>query len=344
MTTLRISKYGVRMVVGMSMAMPAALLGQHRHYLPATPKTVAWGYYWAGAKPVLTVASGDTVDVETLLTNVPDRLAAAGVPADEIQQSLRDVVAQVTDKGPGGHILTGPIFVQGAEPGDVLEVKILAIRYAIPYGYNGCGGFLPENCAAPRTRIIPLDTVAMVARLDSGIVIPLRPFFGSIGDAPPPDSGRVSSNPPGMHAGNLDNRSLVAGTSLFIPVHAPGALLEIGDGHAAQGDGEVDQTAIETSLLGRVQLIVHKDLHFTWPRGETPSALMTMGADRDLTTATRIATEQMIEMLMQVKGLSRMEAYRLASMAADLHIAELVDQNVGVYMTIPKSVLGVTHF
>lgn len=328
----------------MSALAPAVLAAQHRHYLPATPATVAWGYYWAGARPVLTVASGDTVDVETLLTNVPDRLAAAGVPAAEIQQSLKDVVAQVKDRGPGGHILTGPIFVQGAEPGDVLEVKILAIHYAIPYGYNGCGGFLPENCAGPRTRIIPLDTVAMVARLDSGIVIPLRPFFGSIGDAPSPDSGRVSSNPPGMHAGNLDNRSLVAGTSLFIPVHAPGALLEIGDGHAAQGDGEVDQTAIETSLLGRVQLIVHKDLHFAWPRGETPSELMTMGADRDLTTATRIATEQMIQMLMQVKGLSRMEAYRMASMAADLHIAELVDQNVGVYMTIPKSVLGVTHF
>jgi acetamidase/formamidase len=147
-----------------------------------------------------------------------------------------------------------------------------------------------------------------------------------------------------MHAGNLDNRSLVAGTSLFIPVHAKGALLEIGDGHGAQGDGEVDQTAIETSLLGRFQLVVHKDMHFTWPRGETPTELMTMGTDRDLTKATQIATQQMIEMLMQVKGLSRMEAYRMASMAADLHIAELVDQNVGVYMTIPKSVLGVTHF
>ncbi|HWZ29513.1 MAG TPA: acetamidase/formamidase family protein [Gemmatimonadales bacterium] len=305
---------------------------------------MAWGYYWAGAKPVLTVASGDTVDVETLLTSTPERLTAAGVPPNDVQQSLRDIVAQVTDKGPGGHILTGPIYVEGAEPGDVLEVRILAVHFAISYAYNGCGGFLPENCGTPRTRIIQLDTVGMVARLDSGMVIPLHPFFGSIGDAPDPDSGRVSSNPPGRHAGNLDNRSLVAGTSLFIPVHAKGALLEIGDGHAAQGDGEVDQTAIETSLLGRFQLVVRKDLHFSWPRGETPTDLMTMGTDRDLTTATQIATQQMIEMLMQLKGLSRMEAYRMASLAADLHIAELVDQNVGVYMTIPKSVLGVTHF
>ncbi|HKV70478.1 MAG TPA: acetamidase/formamidase family protein [Gemmatimonadales bacterium] len=341
---MRIAECGMRMVWGMSLGLPSALFAQHRHYLAATPKTVAWGYYSAAAKPVLTVASGDTVDVETLLTNVPDRLAAAGVPVDQIQQSLKDIVTQVTDKGPGGHILTGPIFVQGAEPGDVLEVRILAIHYAIGYGYNGCRGFVPENCTTPGTRIIPLDTAGNVARLDSGIVIPLHPFFGSIGDAPSPDSGRVSSNPPGVHAGNLDNRSLVAGTSLFIPVHASGALLEIGDGHAAQGDGEVDQTAIETSLLGRLQLIVHKDMHFTWPRGETPTELMTMGTDRDLTKATQIATQQMIEMLMQVKGLSRMDAYRMASMAADLHIAELVDQNVGVYMTIPKSVLGVTHF
>ncbi|HEX4632212.1 MAG TPA: acetamidase/formamidase family protein [Gemmatimonadales bacterium] len=334
----------MRIVSALSMLASAVASAQHRHYLAATPKTVAWGYYSAAAKPVLTVASGDTVDVETLLTNVPDRLAQAGVPADQIQQSLKNIVAQVTDKGPGGHILTGPIFVQGAEPGDVLEVKILLIHYAIGYGYNGCGGFLPENCATPRTRIIQLDTVANVARLDSGIVIPLHPFFGSIGDAPAQDSGRVSSNPPGVHAGNLDNRALVAGTSLFIPVHASGALLEIGDGHAAQGDGEVDQTAIETSLLGRFQLIVHKDMHFTWPRGETPTELMTMGTDRDLTKATQIATQQMIELLMQVKGLTRLEAYRMASMAADLHIAELVDQSVGVYMTIPKSVLGVTHF
>jgi acetamidase/formamidase len=311
----------------------------HVHHLAATPETVAYGYYSAAAKPALTVASGDIVEVETLLTNVPDRLAQAGVPQDKIQQSLKDIVAKVTDKGPGGHILTGPIAVEGAEPGDVLEVRIVAIHPAIDYGYNGCRGFMPENCAdSGRTRIIQLDTVRMIASLGDGITIPLHPFFGSMGDAPPPDSGRASSNPPGIHAGNMDNKYLVAGTTLYIPVHAPGALLEIGDGHVAQGDGEVDQTAIETSLVGRLQLIVRKDMKLTWPRAETPTQYISMGMDKDLTAATKIAVQQMVDFLSATRGLSTMEAYRLASIAADLHITELVDGNVGVHMMIPKAI------
>ena len=320
---------------------PGSLLAQSPrvHHLAATPETVAYGYYSAAAKPVLTIPSGDIVEVETLLTNVPDRLEQAGVPADQVQQSLKDIVAKVTDKGPGGHILTGPIAVEGAEPGDVLEVRILSIHPAIAYGYNGCRGFMPENCAdSGRTRIIQLDTVRMTASLGGGIVIPLHPFWGSMGDAPPPDSGRLSSNPPGTHAGNLDNKYLVAGTTLYIPVHTPGALFEIGDGHVAQGDGEVDQTAIETSLVGRVQLIVRKDMKLTWPRAETPTQFITMGMDKDLTQATKVAIQEMIAFLSSTRGLSTMEAYRLASIAADLHITELVDGNVGVHMMIPKAI------
>ena len=315
----------------------------HFHHLAATPETVAWGYYSAAAKPVLRVQSGDTVEVETLITNSPQGLERAGLPPNEVQQSLRDITSTVTDKGPGGHILTGPIYIEGAEPGDVLEVRILGISFPIAYAYNGCGGFLPENCGQPRrAQIIPLDTTRMLATVDSAFQIPMRPFFGSIGDAPPPDSGRLSSNPPGTHAGNMDNRSLTVGTTLYIPVHAPGALLEIGDGHAAQGDGEVDQTAIETSLTGRVQVIVRKDLHFAWPRAETPTELMTMGMDKDLTQATRVAVQQMIDLLGEQLGLSRERAYALASVAADLKIAELVDGNVCVYMTIPKTIAGRT--
>ncbi len=312
----------------------------HLHRLPATPQTVAYGYYSATAKPVLRVASGDTVEVETLITNTPAGLERAGLPPNEVQPALRAIVEQVTDKGPGGHILTGPIYVEGTDSGDVLEVRILSIRLAIPYAYNGCSGFLREMCeaGAQRTRIIRLDTVRMTATLDSGIVIPLRPFFGSIGVAPPPDSGRVSSNPPSIHAGNLDNKELVAGTTLFIPVHVRGALLEVGDGHAAQGDGEVDQTAIETSLVGRLQLIVRKDLHLDWPRAETPTHVITMGMDKDLVQATRIAIRQMVRFLMDTRGLSRTEAYRLASIAADLRITQLVDGNVGVHMMIPKRI------
>jgi acetamidase/formamidase len=308
------------------------------HHLPATPETVAWGYYSAAAKPALHVASGDVVEVETLLTNTPDRLEQAGLPPAEVQQSLRDIVTRVTDKGPGGHILTGPIYVDGAQPGDVLQVDILQVHPAIAYGYNGCRGFLPDNCGDPRTLIIRLDTARMVASLGSGVTIPLHPFFGSMGVAPPVDSGRLSSNPPGMHAGNLDNKELVAGTTLFIPVHVAGALFEIGDGHMAQGDGEVDQTAIETSLVGRVRLTVRKDLHLTWPRAETPTHYITMGMDRDLTQATRVAVQEMVAFLTSTRGWSTVEAYRLASIAADLHITQLVDGNVGVHMMLPKRI------
>jgi acetamidase/formamidase len=317
------------------------LAAQHFHRLPATPRTVAYGYYSAVATPVLHIASGDTVEVETLITNRPDRLEAAGVPPADVQQSLRDIVAQVTDRGPGGHILTGPIYVEGADSGDVLEVRILHIDLAIPYGYNGCAGFLRSNCDSTNTtRIIPLDRTRMVARFAPGLEIPLHPFFGSMGVAPPPDSGRVSSNPPGIHAGNMDNKELVAGTTLFIPVHTAGALFQVGDGHAAQGDGEVDQTAIETSLLGWLQLIVRKDLHFAWPRAETPTHFITMGMDKDLTTATRIAVQQAIEFVAVHLGWSRMEAYRLVSVACDVRVTELVDGNVGVHVMIPKSIVG----
>ncbi|MGH9201068.1 MAG: acetamidase/formamidase family protein, partial [Vicinamibacterales bacterium] len=244
-----------------AVAASAALMGQtpRTHRLEATPTTVAYGHYWSETKPVLTVASGDIIDVDTLLTSTPDRLEKAGVPPAEIQPSLRAIVEQVKDRGPGGHILTGPVFVTGAEPGDALEVRVLSIEMPIAYGYNGCAGFIRENCEPGRgPLILQLDRKAMTSTFAPGIVIPLRPFFGSMGVAPPPALGRVSSNPPGIHAGNLDNKELVAGATLWIPVHVPGALFEVGDGHVAQGDGEVDQTAIETSLRGRLQLTVRK--------------------------------------------------------------------------------------
>jgi acetamidase/formamidase len=313
------------------------------HSLPATPATVAYGHYWSATKPALTIASGDIIDVETLITSTPSRLEGAGVPPGEIQQSLRDIVAQVTDRGPGGHILTGPVFVQGADSGDVLEVKVLSIDLAIPYGYNGCSGFMRELCdrSRPTMRIIRLDAGRMVGHFETGIDVPLAPFFGSMGVAPPPSRGRVSSNPPDIHAGNLDNRELVAGTTLYIPVHVPGALFQVGDGHAAQGDGEVDQTAIETSLRGRLQLTVRRDMNLTWPRAETPTHWITMGMDTSLVQSTRIAIGEMVKLIGEKKGLTQTAAYQLASIAADLRITQLVDGNVGVHMMLAKALVGV---
>ncbi len=318
--------------------------GQTVHQLLATPSTVAYGYYWSEAKPALRIKSGDIVDVETMLTNTPTGLERLGVKLSDIPQALRDIVAQDTGslRGPGGHILTGPIYVDGADSGDVLEVRLLSIALPIDYAYNGCRGFVPELCGPPGARVstlIHLDRAHMTAEVAPGITVPLRPFFGSIGVAPAPSLGRVSSNPPSRHAGNLDNRELVAGTTLYIPVFVKGALLEIGDGHAAQGDGEVDQTAIETNLRGRVQLIVRKDMKLEWPRAETPTHWITMGTDTSLVVATKTAIREMVKLLQEKKSLTEVQAYQAASMAADLRITELVDGNVGVHMMIAKSYL-----
>jgi acetamidase/formamidase len=314
---------------------------QAKFTLKPTPTTVAWGYYDAKATPVLHVKSGDTVEIQTLITNSPKRLEAAGVPPEEVEQSLREIYDQVKEKGPGGHILTGPVHIEGAEIGDVLEVRILSAKLAIPYAYNAFGpgrGYLPDEYPYPKIKIIPLDEKRMIAKFAPGIEIPLRPFFGSMGVAPPETSGRLSSAPPWIQAGNLDNKDLVAGTTLYIPVHAPGALFEVGDGHAGQGDGEVDITALETSLIGTFQFVVRKDIHLRWPRAETPTHFITMGLNEDLNVCTTLALHEMIDFLMTEKHLSRDDAYMLSSVAADLHITELVDGNKGVHMMIPKSI------
>ena len=316
------------------------------HRLEATPATVAYGYYWAEAKPVLRIASGDIIDVDTLLTSTPTRLAQAKVPDEKIQASLKAVVEAFPNghpgRGPGGHILTGPVYVEGAEPGNVLEVRVLSIDLPIDYGYNGCSGYLSANCDRQAgTRIFQLDREKMTSEFAPGIVIPLKPFFGSMGVAPAPEIGRVSSNPPGRHAGNLDNKELVAGTTLYIPVFVPGALFKIGDGHAAQGDGEVNQTAIETSLRGRVQLIVRKDMTLTWPRAETATDYIAMATDPDLAVATKAAIQEMIDFLVASKGLTKHQAYQLTSIAGNVAITQLVDvPNLGVHVKMPKAIFA----
>jgi acetamidase/formamidase len=323
-----------------SLALTAQTTPQ-KYSLKATPKTVAWGYYDAAAAPVMHIHSGDTVEFETLITNSPTGLEKAGVPADQVQQNLRDIYKEVTNKGPGGHILNGPVYVEEAEPGDTLEVHIQKIDLAIPYAYNAFAptrGFLPEDFPYRKMKIIPLDRQRMVAKFAPGIEIPLHPFFGSMGVAPPESYGRVDSAPPGVHAGNMDNKELVAGSTLFLPVHARGALFEIGDGHAGQGNGEVDITALETSLVGTVQFIVRKGTNQKYPRAETPTHYISMGFHQELYEATRTAVREMIDFLVAEKHLSRDDAYMLTSVAGDVDITELVDGNKGVHVMLPKSI------
>ena len=329
-----------RLLPSTLLAATALLAAQYQ--LKVSPETLAWGYYWAGAKPVLMVRSGDVVTIQTVSGN-PQTLESAGLPADQIQPELRRLYAEVPPekRGPGGHLLTGPVAIEGAMPGDVLEVRIRTIRLDVPYAYNTAGrnGFLADLFPQGKTKIIPLDGKRMVGHFSPGIDLPLKPFFGSMGVAPP-DSAKVNSAPPGVHAGNLDNKELVAGTTLFIPVHAPGALFEVGDGHAGMGNGEVDITAMETSLTGVFQFVLHHDMHLNWPRAETPDYYITMGLDADLTKAARLCALETLDFLMAEKKLSRDDAYAFTSVAVDLAITQLVDGTKGVHAMIPKNLFG----
>jgi acetamidase/formamidase len=308
--------------------------------LPASPNTVVWGYYSAQAKPALTIHSGDRVRIHTVSTCSLEKMEAGGVPRTAIPQYDRDIHEHVKDKGPGGHILTGPVAIAEAEPGDVLEVDIEKIDIDVAYACNGFSpgrGFLPNDFPYARTKVIPLDRGRMLAEFAPGIAIPLHPFFGSMGVAPP-SAGKLSSGPPWMHAGNMDNKELTAGAILYIPVHARGALFEVGDGHAGQGNGEVDITALETWLTGTFRFTVHKNERLLWPRAETPTSYISMGFDEDLKTATELAVRNMIDFLVSEKHLSRDDAYALTSVAIDVDITQLVDGKVGVHAICPKDI------
>jgi acetamidase/formamidase len=323
----------------------APLVGQQAptHRLPLEPANVHWGYYAASVRPVLTIRSGDRVYVETMVAHGLWRLRRAGATEDRIPASMVAVENAVTDRGPGAHPMTGPIRVEGAEPGDVLEVRVLDIDYLTPYGVSGFlpgGGSLPDHFPYAGLRFFEFDVAGGTATMgDSGLRVPLRPFFGSIGVAPPEMRGRISSGPPGYHGGNFDNKELVAGTTLFLPVHVAGGLLSIGDGHAAQGDGEVSGTAIETSLTGTVEVVLHKGARLRWPRMETPTHYVSMGLDPDLDEAARIAVLEMVEFLVAERGLSREDAYVLCSVALDLRVTQIVDGTKGVHGMLAKSIL-----
>jgi acetamidase/formamidase len=307
--------------------------------LRATPQTVVIGYYSASAKPILTIHSGDRVEIETLSGSTA-QYQRLGVPASQIPPALAAIENEVKERGPGRHILTGPIYIEGAEPGDTLELHIEKITLASPFAYNQyrpTSGFLPEDFPHPGEKLIPLDRARMIGQFAPGIEIPLHPFFGSMGIAPPPDSGQISSAPPWLHAGNLDNKELVAGSTLYIPIHARGALFEVGDGHAGQGNGEIDITAMETALTGTFRFVVRKDLHLKWPRAETPTHYIVMGMNDDLTHAAKQAVREMIDFLMTEKHLTHEDAYILTSIAADFDITQLVDTNKGVHGMLPKS-------
>lgn len=304
------------------------------------PRTVEWGYFDPAAKPILTVRSGDIVELDTPLAGSKE-MASMGMPDSLVRPSMRELEA-VTDRSKTyGNILVGPIAVEGAEPGDVLEIHILEIRIADSYAVNAFhpgGGTLPEDFPYVRARAIALDRDRNVALFAPGIEIPLRPFFGTMGVAPAPADGRISDRPPGHYAGNLDNKDLVAGTVLYIPVRTRQGLFSVGDGHAGQGAGEVDGTAIEAALWGRFQLYVRKGVTLKWPRAETPDYYMTMGLDPDLNKAAQLAVGEMVDYLVAERHLSPEQAYMLCSMAVDLRVTQVVDGTKGIHAMLPKRI------
>ena len=330
------------------------------HDLVATPDTVHWGYFDPDLSPVLTVADGDLVRIEAVTHqagDAPDLLMDLGISR---------IFDEVTDRGPGPHILTGPIAVEGAEPGDTLEVSILEAQPRVPWGTNLAAhwghlyrcfgkervtvyrldlaaGFARAAFAydwdatpladAPGT-IVPPDPAARQPALD-GVAVPLRPHFGTMGVAPDVP-GRHSSIPPGDWGGNIDNWRIGPGATMYYPVAVPGASLSVGDPHVSQGDGEVSGTALESSLNGLLRLRVRRDMTFRFPLLLTPSAWTVHGFGDDLDEAMTVAAERLLNFLVDHLGLSSDDAYSLMSVACDFTVTQVVDGRLGVHGTVRR--------
>ena len=323
--------------------------GPGRHTVKAGAETVHWGYLWGAAEPILRVKSGDVVTVDTvshegLLSDQgpPEAFFARfGIGREQVLADVVSIYTRVQHSGLGPHVVTGPIYVEGAEPGDVLAVHIMDARPRVPYGVNSMRtnkGGLPDEFTLNRSVVIPFDMEKRIARFAPGIEVPLAPFFGIMAVGPARSLGKQSSVPPGVYGGNIDLKDLTAESTLYLPVHVPGALFMTGDGHAAQGDGEVDLTAIETSLTGTFRLDVIKGRTLAMPRAETPSHWIAIGLHEDLNEAMRIAIREAIQYLVDLKGLTREDAYALCSIAVDFEVTQVVDSVKGIHALIPKAI------
>lgn len=305
------------------------------HHLTASPETVHWGWFDARLAPALTIDSGDRVVIESV-SGGPQNLPPKGTVPPE----LLDIHARA-ERRQVGHILTGPVAVAGAEPGDMLEVRILDVAPRMDWGYTACrtlGGALPGEFEAAQIHS-EIDIAARTARLPWGTELALAPFFGVMGVAPPPGWGEIPTIQPRAHGGNLDNKELGAGATLYLPVWAEGALFSCGDGHGIQGDGEVCLTAIETGLTGTFEFHLHKGRGWDYPRAETPTHLIAMGMHEDLDTAMRDALRRMIDWVSGITDLSRTDVYMLMSLAGDMRITQVVNGEKGCHAMLAKTVL-----
>lgn len=309
------------------------------HHLEATPQTVHWGFLDAALPPALTIVSGDSVTIDCV-SGLPGVLPAPD-SGFTVSADLADILATVK-KGTGNHIYTGPICIEGSKPGDVLEIHVRDIELRQDWGWNifrGYMGTLPEDFPYFHSTILELDRTKNQAVMPCGLRVPMRPFFGQMAVAPRIDYGRQNSKEPRDFGGNLDCKELTAGSTLYLPVLSPGALFSTGDGHAAQGDGEVNGTAIETALRGTFEFRVRRDLSWTMPHAETASHYITFGLDPSLDAAAKQALRAMIDWIVEMTSISRTEAYSLCSFACDLRVTQTVNIVKGIHAMIDKSIL-----
>jgi acetamidase/formamidase len=312
------------------------------HRLASRPDTVRFGMFDAAFPPVLTVASGDTVIFECV-SGGPEVMPSPsqGLVIPPALQAIHD--ARLERIGP--HILTGPVAIEGAQPGDTLELRIEAIEPAMDWGYcavRPLAGTLPEDFPDRYVSHIRIDRAAMTGKPDWGPALPLRPFFGTVGVAPPPRYGRLSSREPREHGGNIDCKELIAGATLFLPVWTAGANLSVGDGHGRQGDGEVCVNALEMGLTGTFTLILHprdEAAPFTWPRAETPTHFITFGFNEDLDLAMKQALRGMIDLICARSALTPVQAYQFCSLAVDFRVTQTVNGEKGVHGMLEKGLL-----
>ncbi|MGH8661262.1 MAG: acetamidase/formamidase family protein [Burkholderiales bacterium] len=327
----------------------ASAMGEREVILRATPAAVSWGWIASDRAPVARVKSGQRLRIETVthqgLNTDQDPIAffgAAGIAPGEVLPEAVEIYRNVKrGEGAGPHLLTGPVHVEGARPGDMLEVRVLDVAIRVPYGVNATGpgrGAVPDLLAQAAQKVIRLDLGRGVALFSKDVEVPLAPFMGIIAVAPPPQLKHVSTKPPGAFGGNLDFRHLVAGSTLYLPVFNDGALLYTGDGHACQGDGEVDGTAIEISLTPTLQLIVHEGAgrDMKWPRAEDAAHFYPMGMGTTIDEALRNAIREAVDFLKHRAGLTTADAYALCSLAVDFRIGEAVNDVLMVYAVIPK--------
>jgi acetamidase/formamidase len=305
--------------------------------LEATAQTVHFGFFDGSLAPIFEVESGEEFWINTVSAH-PEH----DVPREWIPKVIPEIFDRAI-RGTGPHILTGPVAVKGARPGDVLQIDILDIKINQPYGYNNvypARGMFGYEQPQQKTTIIPFDLEAGTALVADGISVPTAPFFGQLAVAPPRDWGRLDSRPPSRHGGNIDNKDLRPGTTLFLPVAVEGALFSAGDGHAAQGHGEINQTAIETGLDGRFRLTARRYFSINWPIACTPTHLMTMAMHEDLDDAARLAMREMIALLEKHYAMDFHDAYRLCSIAADMHVTQFVNGNRGIHVMLPRALVS----